>query len=305
MATTVNREIWLPTIEEAFYSEWEILSRLGRDDSIYGEGKEIHLPQAGTSASLQKNNTSYPVSAVERNDTVLTYAIDSYQIVPTRIGRFDTKDITYDKLASVSRDIVGNLGENIKFNIFTSWYPGKVTGKYVETTGADPSVGVLSEAPGSTDMVKPLTVEDVRSAAKILDKQKVPSTGRILLLPPSMFYQLHGDLKTEFSINDNDGLLMFDKPFLGFEVVMQPEVVNVTSTGVLREYGNAGATTDLQVGLAFQKDQVSFAKGGQFWIDIVRGVGYYGDTVEGEGWAGGSYRRSDKLGVVPIIQKAV
>lgn len=305
MATTVNKEIWLPTIEETFYSEWGILTRLGRDDSVYADAKEIHIPQAGTKATLLKNNSSYPVGAGERADSVLTYSVDSYQITPTRIGRFDTKDITYDKQQSVAKDVVGQLGEYIKFDIFTSWYPGKVTGKFVETSG-DPSALVKSEAPGSTADVRTITVDDVRSAAKILDKQKVPTTGRILLLPPSMFYQLHSALLDEgYSINDNDGLAMFSKPFLGFSVIMQPEVVNVTSTGTLRAYGNAGATTDLQVGLAYQKDQVSFAKSGDFWIDFVRGVGYFGETIEGEGWAGGSYRRADKLGIVPIIQKTV
>lgn len=297
---SVNKEIWLPAIEGNFYSEWEILNQLAKDDSLYVNNKTVHIPNAGSGSTLAKNNTSYPVAVEGRTDVDHTYSINSYQMAPVRIGKFETKDLSYDKTLSVVQDHTGRLGEYVKFDIFTSWYVGKVAGKYVETSGSTTST---SEAPASTATVKDLTINDVKNAAKILDTQKVPTQGRILLLPPSMFYQLHSSVIANYSINDNDGMMMFDKPLLGFKVVMQPEVVNVTSAGVLRAYGHAGATTDLQVGLAYQKDQVSLAKSDVFVYDSANATGYFGDTIEAEAWAGGFYRREDKKGVVPIIQK--
>lgn len=298
----INREIWLPSIEGNFYSEWEILSKFGKDDSTYVNNVTVHIPNAGANSTVAKSNTSYPVTVEERADTVNDYDIVSYQMAPVRLGAFDGKDLSYDKMVSVVQDHTGRLGEYVKFDILTSWYIGKVAGKYVETTGTTTSV---SDAPGSTDVVKDITIADVRSAAKILDKQKVPSNDRYLILPPSMYYQLQASLTTVFDVKLTDTLVGFTAAQLtGFTVIMQPEVVNVTSTGVLRAYGNAGAVGDLQVGLALQKDQVSFARGDIKVYDQANVPGYYGDIISAETWAGGKYRRADKLGIVPIIQKA-
>jgi len=296
----VNKEVWLPAIEDNFYSEWEILNRLGKDDSMYVDAKTVHIPNAGSAGTLAKNNTSYPVSAVERTDGTNDYDINSYQMPPVRVGHFDTKDLTYDKSVSVVTDHVGRIGEYVKFDIFTTWYHGKTAGKYVETSGTDTET---SEAPSSTATVKVLTIEDVKKAKRILDKQKTPVTGRILLLPPSMFDQLHTSVIDNYTINDNDGLMMFDKPLFGFTVVMQPEVVNTTSAGVVRAYGHDGAATDLEVGLAYQKDQVSFARSEVKVYETENAPGYYGDVIEAETWANGKYRRTDKQGVVAILQK--
>jgi hypothetical protein len=295
----INKEIWLPSIEGNFYSEWEILSKMAKDDSMYVSNATVHLPNAGANSTVAKNNTSYPVNVEERTDTVNDYDIASYQMAPVRLGAFDVKDLSYDKMISVVQDHTGRLGEYVKFDILTSWYIGKVSGKYVETSGTTTEI---SDAPGSTAAANVLTLSDVRKAAKILDNQNVPIMDRILLLPSSMYYQLLEDTIDTFSINDNDGLAMFNKTLNNFTVIMQPQVINVTSAGTLRAYGNTGAITDLQVGLALQKDQVSFARADVKVYDQAGVPGYYGDIVSAETWAGGKYRRGDKKGVVPIIQ---
>lgn len=303
--STVNKELWLPVIEENFFAEWDKLTLLAKDDSVYvnknGTHVAVFIPNAGTPGTVVKNNTSYPVAVTERTDSVVEYAVDSFQVPPVRVGRYDAALLSYDKLQSIARDFMGGIGEHILYNSFVNWYHGKTTGKYVETTGST----VPSEAIGATGNVKTLTTADVKKAAKILDKQNVPAMNRILLLPSSMFYQLHDSVIEKFDIVDNDGMAMFDKPFYGFKVIKMPYVLNLQSNGTVRAVGNVGATTDLEAGLAYHRDMVSVARADTYIFDATDRPEYYGDIISAETWAGGKYRRTDKYGVVPILQTAV
>ncbi len=294
----VNKEIWLPVIEDNFYSEWEKLKRLGSDDSVYVNNKKVYIPNAGAPGDILTNNDSYPVAVTERTDTTVEYDIDSFQLPPVRIGRFDTKDITYDKAMSVARDFMGGIGEHIMYTAFANWYIGKESGKYVETTGT----GEEAEAPGAAGNRKALKEADVKKAAKILDKQKVAATGRILLLPATMFYQLHDSLIEKFDIVDNDGLAMFNKEFYGFKVIKMPYVVNTTTSGTVRAVGHSGASGDHEAGLAYHPSTVSIARSETFVYDSENRPEYYGDILSAEAWAGSKYRRTDLKGMVPILQ---
>lgn len=299
---SVQKELWLPAIEDNFFAEWEKLTKIAKDDSVYvarnGASVKVYIPNAGANGAVSVNNTSYPVSVTERTDATVEYAVDSFQVPPVRVGRYDSASLTYDKTASIAKDFMGGIGEFIMFNSFKNWYPGKNTGKYVETSGSN----VAGEAPGAAGDRKAITVSDVQKAAKILDKQKVPATGRILLLPATMFYELHDAAITKFDIVDNDGLAMFDKEFYGFQVVKMPYVVNATTTGVVRAVGHVGATTDIEVGLAYHKDLVSVARENTYIFDGADRPEYYGDILSAEAWAGAKYRRTDGVGVVPILQ---
>lgn len=298
---SVRKEVWLPSIEANFYAEWGILSQLGKDDSGYADNKTIHIPNAGGAGNVLVDNTSYPVAVNERTDGTVDYDLQSFQMAPIRVGKYDTAALTYDKAKSVIEDLTGGIGERVAKGIVASWYPGKVTGAFVETSGTSPEV---SDAPGSTTSVKNLTVANVKKAAKILDKQNVPTADRILLLNPQMFYQLAESVNDTYEINDNDGLMMFSKPFLGFKVVMSNLTPNAETDGTLRPVGNAGATTDIAVGYAYSKSAVSMAKDQTYVYDNNDRAEYYGDILSAETWAGGKYRRTDKLGIVPILQVA-
>lgn len=300
---SVNKELWLPVVEENFFAEWQKLTSLAKDDSVYvmqaGAHKKVYIPNAGAAGTIDVNNTTYPVAVEERTDTTMDYDVDSFQMPPVRIGKYDAALLSYDKLASVAKDFMGGIGEHILYQSVNNWYIGKESGKYVETSG---DKGATSDAPGSDRTPKKLILADVMTASKILDVQKVPSMGRILLLPPQMFYQLLEDVQSKITINDNDGLLMFEQPLIGFRVVMLPNVLNLANNGAIRAVGHSGTATDIMAGLAYHKDQVSIAKENVYLYTGADRPEYYGDIMSAEAWAGASYRRVDKKGVVPIIQ---
>lgn len=297
---SVRKEAWMKSIEDNFYSEWGILNKLGKDDSIYSDNKTVHIPNAGAVSDVLVDNVNYPVAVTERNDEVVSYDMTSFQMKPIRVGKYDVDALTYAKSTSVIHDLTNGLGERVAKGLIQSWYIGKVTGKHVVTSGALEA----ADAPGATGTRKAITTADVTKAAKILDKQNVPVSGRILLLNPTMFYQLHDSVIEKFDINDNDGLMMFNKPFLGFQVVMSNLLPHAETTGAIRAVDHAGAATDIAVGYAYQKDQVSMAKGQTTVYDNSDRAEYYGDILSAETWAAGKYRRFDKKGIVPILQTA-
>jgi len=309
---SVDKELWLPIIEKNFFTKWDVLTKIAKDDSgnVITAGNtfaKVHIPNAGSAQDVAIDNTTYPVSVETRTDTTVEYDIHSFQMPPVRVGDFEDAKNSYNKRMSVVEDAMGGIGETVLYTILEGFYPGKNTDQYVETSGfINMDASGLVETGEATDATGDrliLTHRDVRDAAKILDKQKMPESDRFLLLPASMFYQLHDSLTEKFEIVDNDGLAMFNRLFYNFNVIKLPKVLRVTSAGsTVRSYGAGGASTDHEVGFALHKSGLSVAKGGIKVFDGTDLPEYYGDIISAEAWAGGKYRRTDKNGIVPIIQ---
>lgn len=306
----VQKEIWLPIIEENLFAAWDRLSMLGTDDNVYvnsgnGRGYKVYIPQAGTKGVLSVNPDTFPLTVTERSDDTLDYTLDHLAVPPVRLGKFDTSLLTYSKMQSILKDHAGVIGEAQLYKTFVNWYIGKQTGKYVETSGTGTDT---SAAPSSTQSIKKLILADVIKAAEILDNQNVPDDGnRYMVLPAQMFYHLLTDVVTgsyNIQVIEKDGLVMLNQPLYGFNIVKFPQVCNVvTSTYAVRAYGHTGAATDRQAGLAFHKSMVSVAKGDlEVYVDEGSAT-MLGDVVSADAWVGGSYRRKDHVGVVPIVQK--
>ena len=287
----IKKEIWLPVIENNFYSEWEILKRLAKDDSVYSDGTTLRIPNAGNLSAVAIDNTTYPVTHEERTDTIKSIDMKSYQMKPVRIGKYDSVSLTYDKALSVSFDFAGNLGEVVKYDAFKGWYD--VDMEKVVTTGANTDFGIGNR--------KKIKVADVRNCAKKLDEQVVPDSGRILLLPSQMFYDLHESIMADYDIVNIDGLEMLNRTFLGFEVVKQPKVASIETSGLtINDWDHVPTSGDTILGYAYQKDQVSFSKGDYKFYSSENRPEFYGDLVSAETWSLGTFRRNDKKGVVPI-----
>jgi hypothetical protein len=295
----IQKELWLPRIEENLFQKYELLSTFASDDSIYANNKTIHLPSAGTTPSITKGNGVYPVAIGERTDQEVTYNLTNYEIGPIRLGWADQLQLSYDKSQSITNDFMGGLGDRVIREMLVSFYH-RTAGTYVETTGAT----ATAHSPSATSNRHALTGANVLSAALILDKQQIPMSDRFLLLDATMFYQLLTDMNytaERVEVNPN-GLSILIPPIYGFRVVQLPHVGHiVAATGAIRPVGHVGATTDEAVGLAIHKQAVSFAKTGVEGFVQQNSPEYFADLLSASVWAGGSYRRYDKYGVVPII----
>ncbi len=293
----IERELWSSVINENLYKTLETIIPAAFDDSELIAGKTVHIPNAGAPATISKNPT-LPLTAVQRTDVDHTYTVDTYAIAPSVVKYADTVQLSYDKLASVINDITQGLPERIRAELTINWY---TDGTYkVLTSGS--SYG--AHAPGATGNRKGLTTAELKAAAAILDAHKVPDGDRYLLVDTVMFYQLLDELGVTTyrdAVVSKDSTTPTD-PIYGFRIIKLPTVAYCTSAYAIRDYGNAGATTDHAIALAVHKSALSFAVGDVQVFEDEANPMYLGSVISGAILAGGKYRRSDKKGVVPIIQ---
>ena len=296
----IQRELWADMIQEELRAKIDPLKLFAMDLSEYAIGKSIHIPVAGAT-TIQKNVSNFPMSVAERTDTVIDITLNTYHWSPIRITQADKVQLAYDKMASLYNSLNGGLGERLLVESLISMTHYTAT-KYVTTTGS----AYAAHAPDATGNRKGLTGADLRAAAGILDKQKVPLAERYLVVDSIMFWQLVDDLSYNADrVDVINGLPSITTPLYGFTVVSVPQVVYLTSNGsTIRAYGATGATTDNAAALAIQKSCVGFGMSDvETFVDEGNPL-YQGDILSGWVLHGASYLRTGKEGVVPIIQAA-
>jgi len=296
----IQKELWADMIQEELRAKIDPLKLFAMDLSEYAIGKSIHIPVAGAT-TIQKNVSSFPMSVAERTDTVIDITLNTYHWSPIRITQADKVQLAYDKMASLYNSLNGGLGERLLIESLIGMYH-YTAGAYVTTTGAS----YPAHATGATGNRRGLTSMDIRKAAALLDKQKVPIADRWLVVDSIMFWQLVDDLAYNADrVDIVAGLPSITTPLYGFTIVSVPQVAYVTSAGVIRPYGDAGTTTDNAVALAIQKSCVGFGMSGiEIFVDEGNPL-YQGDILSGWVLHGSNYLRTTKEGVIPIIQATV
>ena len=296
----IQKELWADMIQEELRAKLDPLNNFALDLSEYAEGTTIHIPVAGAT-QIVKNNTNWPLTAAERADTVVDIVLNTYHWTPMVVKQADKVQLAYDKMASLYNSLNGGLGERLLIESLIGMYH-YTSGAYVTTTGAS----YPAHATGATGNRRGFTSMDIRKAAALLDKQKVPIADRWLVVDSIMFWQLVDDLAYNADrVDVVAGLPSITTPLYGFTIVSVPQVAYVQSTGAVREYGNSGAATDNAVALAIQKSCVGFGMSGiEIFVDEGNPL-YQGDILSGWVLHGSNYLRTTKEGVIPIIQAAV
>jgi hypothetical protein len=299
----VQKEVWIPAIEENLYRGIELIAQVATDDSQYVQNKTVHIPNAGAAPTVSRGNSTYPVVVTERTDTDVDYTLTNFEVGPVRLGWADQLQLSYDKVQSITNDFMGNMNETLK-NYFLSQFYTYDANTIVAT---DATATVSNWLSGSASL-KVLRGRNVRTAAKILDRMKVPSGDRYLLLDYEMFWQLIGDVAYNSArLEVLAGFPATIDNIYGFKVIQLPFVAAQASnsTGAVLTPGAADGSFTLDansrpLGLAFHKSFVSWAKTGVEGFVQNSDPTMFGDILSASVWGGAKYRRTDKAGVVAI-----
>jgi hypothetical protein len=297
----VAQQQWINEINENFYKGLEVIAMAGTDDKAFINGEKVNIRNAGTPPDVTKGNRTYPVQITSRADDTLVYDLVNYEMGPLRVDNVDQIQTNPDLIKSYVNDLIGNQSFRAARETLIGWYHF-TAGKHVVTTGGN----FARHAPGADAAAtyKGLTGKDLRAAASIMNKQVVPYADRFCIVDSAMFGQLIDDLGyNNTRLEVVSGLQMILDTVYGFKVIEMPEVVFAQTNGTVREFGNAGASTDKAVALCVQKRCVSHAwTPTEVKIDT-EAVGYFAKAIiEAWKYGGAKYRRTDKFGVVPIIQ---
>jgi hypothetical protein len=304
----LQKEVWIQDIQENLYQGNEFLTR-SVDDSGYISSKTVHLPQSGALASITVNRSSLPASIAQRTDTELTYSMSEFTIDPTLITDIDSLQVSYDKRMSVLRDHLNGLQDAVASTTLYAWAPSGTASRVVSTTGASSSTAL---APAVVAGRKAITLADIANARAILDKDNVPQTGRILVIPSDMY---NGQILAidNLMIAQNYGSANLPtgvvKQIYGFDIYIRPAVLVYDNAQTLKTLNSNGvaaspAATDMLAALAYHPNYVSKALGSIKAFANEDKAEYYGSIFSALVMHGAKYRRTDLKGVVSIIQVA-
>lgn len=298
----IQVEIWAKYILGAIFRNNQFLDYCFKADDYVLQGKVVHIPQAGGTATVVKNRTDLPATVTKRTDTDITYPLDEFTTNPRLIPHADTVELSYDKMDSVMTDDMNALRQVVADNILNSWAPAsniiRTTGAAVDTHLAD-TIGVR----------KKFTSKDLKSAQKFLNKHDIPTEGRYALLSADMYDQLVDDLsetqQRDFSrvLDEKRGIVA---KLYGFNIMMRSRVVtyNNAETPVLNAYGAESDDADNDAALCWHESAVERAMGSVVPFNQDNSPQYYGDLMSFLLRMGGRIRRSDEKGIVAVVQAA-
>lgn len=298
----IQKEIWTADIAANIYPTNTFIVR-SKDDTMYVDNKTVHLPQSGTQPTVEKNRSTFPGTASQRTDITLDYNIDAYSTDPMHLLDTDEIEVSYDKRQSIISDHTDALNTTIADWMLVNWAP-TVGSRIFRTSGDARPAG----APSATGDRKKVTLDDFLQAKRKLDKDDVPSEGRVVVMPADMY----NDLLALDAIISADKLGNAALPsgvvgrIFGFDIYIRSRVLvfNNAATPVVKNPGVAGAATDNEAALFYHPNFVRRALGAVKLFADEDNPLYYGDIFSAEVRAGGTKARTDSKGVVALVESA-
>lgn len=300
----IQKEIWQDHIEGNLFKGNEFLLASTDASQYVIQGKVVHIPQAGATATVVKNRSSLPGTVVQRTDTDITYSLDAYTTDPILIRNAETFELSYQKRESVLTEYEASLRQVTADNILVTWAPS-LAARIIRTTGAATDTH-LTDTTGTRAR---MTADDLKKAANLLNKQNIPQEGRVCVIDADMFDQLTSDLsQTQYrdfssyydAANGRLGRLH------GFDLYMRSTVVSYTnaSTPVVNAYGAAANADDNSAAICFYRGSVERAMGSITAFENMGDPTYYGDIYSFEVRMGARKRRTNEEGLIAIVQAA-
>lgn len=288
-------------IAENIFDENPHVNKAQNWDEYVIEGiKTVTIPQAGTPAGYERNRSSLPATIAKRTDSDISYDMTDYTSNPTLVEELDQVQMSYDKMASVTRNMILNIKEGVADDILYAWRTEN-TGNNILTTGASEAANL----PGATGNRKKITFADIVAAASRLDAHKVPVNGRVLMLPSVMYNTLLLDADVKENFNSkladlNKGIL---GEIVGFTVMRRSVVLRYTAAGAAKLPSANTAATDSHAALAWHPAFVGRSLGNiKVYADNQVRPEYYGRVISSQLQAGGKKVYTDGKGVVAIVQ---
>ena len=298
----IQKEIWQNHILGNIFKDNQFLTCVFNADEFVLQGKVVHIPQAGGTPSVQKNRSSLPASVTSRTDTDVTYPLDEFTSDPVKISNAEVVELSYDKRESVLNESEMALRETIAENILIEWGPSGA-GRINRTNGTS----IAAHMPSATGYRKAFLPSDLKKAGKLLDKDGVSIEDRFCLMSSDMYDQFTDALtETQYrdysrAYDEKTGVL---GKLYGFTVMKRATVLAFTgdTLPVVKPYGAAGAATDNDAVLCWQKNALERAIGDIVFYEHIADPQYYGDIYSSLIRMGGRIRRNDQKGVMVIVQ---
>jgi hypothetical protein len=219
------------------------------DNSAVVKNDVIHLTEVGVDPDVLVNNTAYPIAIQKLSDKDIAISLDKFQTKAT--------PVTDDELHAMSYDKMSRVIESHRNAIDDSKY-AKAARSFCEHSPA--TVKSSGEKDAETGRLA-LTKADLLKVKKAMDKQKVPVTGRRLVLCSDHVNDILGwseAFQRQYSIDNASGKV---GRLFGFDVYEYADTPVYDSAGKMKEAGAVAAAGDFAASFAFYSGRAFKATG--------------------------------------------
>ena len=218
------------------------------DASSLANNDAIHLVDVGVDPDVLINNTTYPIPLQALDDADKTINLDKFQSKVTPITDDELYALSYDKMSRV-KESHGNAINDSKFtkaaHALCANSNSSTTPVLVTTGARDADTGRLK-----------ITVQDVINMKRAMDKLKVPSQNRRLVLCSDHVNDLletSQAFKEQYNINRADGTV---GRLFGFDIYEFANNPIYTTAGNKKAVGATASTGEFQCSFAFYTPRV-------------------------------------------------
>lgn len=204
---------------------------------------KINFAEAGADPDVLRNNSTYPVPAVERSDTALELPLDTWDTKNTVVRNLEQKQLSYNKMESVVRGHRRALSRLIQQDASYYWCPDSDTAQtpIIESTG--PVVNGKRE----------LALEDLSKMQEKFD-EIVEEDGRVMVANPAAKHHIR---KQDIDLFKAFSMVGSGKPvdMFGFDIGTSQYLPVYTAAKNKRAYGHTPTASDRKVLALFYHDQ--------------------------------------------------
>ena len=223
------------------------------DQSSIANNDVIHLVEVGVDPDVLVNNTTYPIPLQALEDKDIAIKLDKFQTKVTPITDDELYAISYDKMARV-KESHGNALNDAKFTKAAHALCAQ------KNTAKTPVLTTTGERDAETGRLR-LTPNDLVEMKRALDKLKVPSDNRRLVLCPDHVNDLllvSQNFREQYNIDRNTGKV---GKLYGFDIYEYANTPLYTTAGVKKDVGATAEAGEFQCSFAFYTPRVFKATG--------------------------------------------
>lgn len=302
----ITVEVWKDDIIKNLYKNNMFAMFAFNADPFVLKGKVVHIPVAGAPRQVKKNLDTFPATAIKRTDTDVTYAIDTFYLLPRQIEEIEKYELSYDKRQSVVGEDEAYLIQCAMDSLLYRWAPA--VAKTILTDGPI-AAATLSGATGSRNAFTKQAFKDIFLH---FNAANIPDNDRVALLTAYHYSQFFESL-SEAEKTDMGRVADLAKgvvgEYMGFKIMRRSEVLRYrgadNAIAVVDELDEAYAADadDRAASLFWQKECVERALGEVKVFEDNGNPLYYGDLFSAQLRLGGRQRRS--TGVYAVVEALV
>ena len=238
-------QIFTDVLKTKLYPKSDWLHRLGNFDAFV-KANTINLSEIGADSSVVKDNSTWPLTPVQRTDTGIAIPLATFDTVPTHITNVEEIETSYDKTASAVQQHVNALRRTIAKSACYNLAPAT-------HAAATPLIQTSGAARG--DGKKRLTFADILALRTAFNKGNLPMEDRVLILTP--------DHEADLILEDANRyrVMMESGKIAGFDVYVYTDTPFYSIVSSALTKSAATATSGLQASVAFCAGETMRAMG--------------------------------------------